>query len=391
MLRTNKAVLTISRMIASLAVLLSLGFSGFSIQAQSLATVRDLFTVHNIAVDKTAANPTAAREAALAEAQTQGLRILLERFTAAADRRGLPAPKGREISDMVTGLEIQSEKLAGTRYIATVTVSYQPDDVRQLLLNAGIPFAEIPSRSVVVLPLFTVNGKTILWSDANAWKKAWDARPTDQGLIPFSVPVGDLEDIAALSTEQAQAAAPGSFDAITKRYAATDVLVTELKVAGNQITASALRIGQATGNKVVADKIMGTADTPDALGKVVAAVISASEEAWKQSSLTRSSQQSDIEIVIPTSSLEDWVQVRGRINAVSSVRRTRLVSFSKTQARLVVNFVGSVEQLRIALAQNDLGLEQANSEWMISPRPRGQDPAAGSPSGASPAEVLPKP
>lgn len=390
MLRTNKAVLTISRMIASLAVLLSLGFSGVSTQAQSLATVRDVFTVHNIAVDKTAATPTAAREAALAEAQAQGLRILLERFTMSADRRGLPVPNGRDIPDVVTGLEIQNEKLAGTRYIATVTVSYQPDDVRQLLLNAGIPFAEIPSRPVVVLPLFTANGKTILWSDANAWKKAWDSRSTDQGLIPFSVPVGDLEDISALSTEQAQAAAPGSFDAITKRYGATDVLVTELKVAGNQITASALRIGAATGNKVIADKIASTVDTPDALGKTVAAVIAAAEEAWKQSSLTRSSQQSDIEIVIPTNSLAEWVQVRGRINAVSSVRRTRLVSFSKTQARLVVNFVGSVEQLRIALAQNDLGLEQSNSEWMINPRPRGQDPAA-APGSSLPAGTPPKP
>ena len=84
------------------------------------------------------------------------------------------------------------------------------------------------------------------------------------------------------------------------------------------------------------------------------------------------------------------MQVRGRINAVSSVRRTRLVSLSKTQARLAVNFVGSVEQLRIALAQNDLGLEQANSEWTINPRPRGQDPAT-SPASPSPAGVPIKP
>ncbi|MEZ5647593.1 MAG: DUF2066 domain-containing protein [Alphaproteobacteria bacterium] len=351
-----------------------------------MATVHDLFTVRNIAVDKTAATATAAREAALAEAQVQGLRILLERLTTEADRRGLPTPKVREVFDMVTGVEIQGEKLSGVRYIGTVTVSYRPDDVRRLLLGVGIPFAEIPSRPIVVLPLFTANGKTLLWSDANLWKKAWDARSPDQGLIPFVVPVGDLEDLGTISPEQAQAAIPTNLEAIAKRYGAADALIAELKIVGNQITASAVRIGPVSGTKPIADKIVGTADTPDALGKMVTTIIASAEEIWKQSSVTRSSQQSDIEILIPTASLEEWTRIRGRINAVSSVRRMRLVSLSKRQVRLAVNFVGSVEQLRIAMAQNELGLEQENGEWTINPKPH-TDPAAAT----SPTTTLPVP
>src|SRR3546814_5337389 len=90
------------------------------------------------------------------------------------------------------------------RYLADLTFRFNPDQVRSLLRGAGVPFAETRSKPVVVLPVFgdSAAGPT-LWTGTNPWRDVWAQRRGDDGLVPLTVPLGDLGDLAAVEIGRA--------------------------------------------------------------------------------------------------------------------------------------------------------------------------------------------
>ena len=93
----------------------------------------DLFQVSRIPVDASAADAVAAREQALVQGQVEGLRRLLRRLAPADAYDRLPVVGPAEIERYVQNFEIAEEQVASNRYLAQLTVGYQPDAVRELL------------------------------------------------------------------------------------------------------------------------------------------------------------------------------------------------------------------------------------------------------------------
>ena len=96
------------------------------------------FTVAEVEVDRNGATGTAARDAAIAEAQRTAFRRLVERLVARQRLAALPRVTDGQISDMVDHFEIQRERISGTRYAASFTVAFRPDAV-QAYLGRGDP------------------------------------------------------------------------------------------------------------------------------------------------------------------------------------------------------------------------------------------------------------
>src|SRR5690348_8790050 len=140
------------------------------------ASPTDIFTVANVPVDATAKSAAAAREAARIDGQRRAFRTLLERLTLAADRNRLPRLSDARITDMIRDFEVANERRSTVRYLADYTFRFRPDQVRQVLRNAGIPFAETISKPVTVLPILTQGSSSVLWDDPNPWRDAWASR-----------------------------------------------------------------------------------------------------------------------------------------------------------------------------------------------------------------------
>src|SRR5258708_10237993 len=155
---------------ALLALILSLAAAPGWAQA-----VRDsgTFTVRNVAVDRTASTAAAAREAALVDGQRTALRRLFERLVPRSEYRRLPNLPDSRISDVVENFEVQSERTSAVRYIASLTYRFRGDDVRNLLRNANIPFAETYAKPYLVLPVLRDHGGALLWDDRNPARAAW--------------------------------------------------------------------------------------------------------------------------------------------------------------------------------------------------------------------------
>ena len=71
-------------------------------------------------------------------------------------------------------------------------------------------------------------------------------------------------------------------------------------------------------------------------------------------------------VSVPIRQLGDWLSIRKRLADVAFIRDTELVLLSRTEVRINLHFIGSEEQLILALDQADLQLSrEQDGEWIL--------------------------
>jgi hypothetical protein len=332
----------------------------------------DPFTVEGVSVDVTAASAAAARDQAIVEGEQQGFRLLLERLTLANDRARLPKVSAAHLPELVQGFEVAHERRSGVRYLADYTVHFRAEAVRQLLRQAGIPFAETVSKPLVVLPVLMQGDHPVLWDDPNPWRDAWLHAKPHGGLVPITEPLGELEDVAAIDADAASHGAADKLQAIARRYGDADVLVTEAAVKPGatyalDVTTTRFAPGQAGNEQTWVLSVPASPGESDGelMARAVTAVIGQVEEAWKGANTLDFRQSGTLVARVPAATLREWLQVRDRLAGIPAVRASRLVSLGRDGARVEIRYVGDAGQLRVALAQRDLDLEGGEPDWVL--------------------------
>ena len=115
----------------------------------------------------------------------------------------LPAPRAAELNGMVFSLQIENERTSPTRYLATLTVNFRRDAIRNLLQRSQIAFAETATRPVLVVPVYNSAGAQLLWDDPNPWRQSWSIVRERNSLSPMVIANGDLTDVGLISAAQA--------------------------------------------------------------------------------------------------------------------------------------------------------------------------------------------
>lgn len=335
----------------------------------------DVFTIAPVRVDVTAASASAARDQALIGGERRALQMLIERLTLAAGRSRLPQPNNAQLSDLVQGFEVANERRSGVRYIADYTFHFRPDSVRQLLSQAGIAFAETPSKPLVVLAVLLDGDRPALWDDPNPWRDAWARAKLPPGLVPLVIPLGEIDDVAAIDADAALHGDDARLRNLSQRYDGDDVLVTaatvnqgatrSLDVVTTRYTPGSPASRQTWSNSVTAnpgesDMAMMTRALSDTRARV--------EEAWKVANILDLRQSGTLVVRVAAGSLQDWIVVRDRLTGIPAVRSSQLMSIDRGGARVEIRYVGDPAQLRLALAQRDLELSGSDPDWVLRQR-----------------------
>ncbi|MPZ11446.1 MAG: DUF2066 domain-containing protein [Kiloniellaceae bacterium] len=349
----------------------------------------DIFTVRNVAVDETAQTAADARQAALAVGQRRAFRRLMGRLVPEDQQARIPDVDANLLQYYVLDFSVNNERTSTVRYLADLTFRFNPHEIRKLLRGAEVAFAETRGKPVVVLPVFSdpVTEPT-LWTDENPWREIWAQRPGDDGLVPLTVPLGDLGDLAAIDAPQALAGDAAALRAIAERYGAEDVVVAEATLSGDPESGSGVlqvvsrRYNDGTAGATQRDKLVQVSGEPydGFLQRAAARIDSSIQETWKQQYLLQFGNQRSLLAFIPLGSLDDWLILRRRLEGVAAIQQTGLVTLSREEAQMEITFVGDEQRLTRALAQRDLFLAlRPDSNWELTladRRPR-------SPAGAS--------
>jgi hypothetical protein len=211
----------ILRGFAVFALLLAVGIT-FVVRSGRTESV---YTVRDIAVDSSAASAAAARSIALAGGQRTAFNRLLRRIVLSEDRVILPNLDDTMIAQMIDGYEIEKELLSPTRYRANLIVDFNKNQIRKLLRKRKIRFAETRSKDVLVVAVYDTGEGAVLWQEPEDWRAAWLARPANEGLVPFILPLGDVMDMGAVSAAEAQSPLREALLRLAQRYGADEIVV----------------------------------------------------------------------------------------------------------------------------------------------------------------------
>ena len=367
-------------LICALALLLSCG----------TARANSVFIVARVPVDAEAASAAEARELAIAAGHRAALETLLRRLTVAGT--ALPSPAEDSIAAMVAGFAIDRELVSTTRYRADLTVDFDSAEVRRLLRESGIAYAETVSKPVLVVAVQRDPGGILLWEDGNRWRRAWEERAAHGGLVPILLPLGDVIDLGTVDAAQALASDADALTALAALYGTSEVAVAvaglsgsaavakpsapaaasdndDAPAAGRALTLSLRRI-EADESRAIQKTLIGREGESERalLDRGTDRVVTLLEDDWKAANLIHYADQRVLRATVPIASLGEWVSIQQRIASLAMVAAVEIDSLSLSEGRLTLRYHGTEDQLRLALGQHDLDLAPEADEWVLSPR-----------------------
>ena len=336
----------------------------------------EVFIVAPVPVDVTAVSALTARVEALKMGQILAWKRLLERLTLPGDAVALLEYRAGALAPLIQGFEVLRERTSAVRYLASLSVSFNREEVRRVLADAGIAFAETPSRPVLIVPVLTSQGVGVLWEDPNPWREAWQNLPPRDGLLPVAIPYGDLTDIRDLSTVQAMRGDEERLRAVADRYGARDVVVARAFQTFDPtdnlpvLEISIVRRGEEGLEETIVDSIKGW-NSDELIGLLdagVTQVVSTLSNAWKQSNLVRPGLETRVTVVVPIDGFGRWLSIKRRLAGIGVLRRSELLRLSKREALMDLWVQGNVEQLRNAARQQDLELFEGRADYVLADR-----------------------
>jgi hypothetical protein len=347
---------------------LSILLAPASVSAQS-----QVFTVTGVPVDARGGTTTDARTKGLQEGQIKALERLLRRLVPNAYQAALPDLSTRDAIDLVRDFSVSNERTASGRYLADLIVRFRPESIRSTLRLASVPFAETVSKPVAVVPVYqeSVVSEPVIWSDSNPWMDAWIRLPQAMGLVPRQLPFGDLEDLSTLRIEDAQARDQVRLQTWAGRYGADDVVVATASLLGSlgsesvSVTLYSTRTGAERRLDVPAAGGQTWSELFIAAAEQAWAVV---EDEWKKENMLQFDSSGQITALVPLNSLEDWLTVRSRLEQVPLIDRHELQAIARDRAQVTIYYLGDEDQLKLAMAQSDLGFVWQGEAWVIEDR-----------------------
>ncbi len=346
--------------------------------APSLA---ELHTVSGLNIDVTADNAVQAREQAITAAQRAGLGVLIERLsqmdgeTARKVSAGLPA---EELEPLVSNFQVAGERSSAVRYIGRFTVSFRPDRMRLFLRDAGIPFTEALRPPALVLPIWQGDFGNRLWDTPNPWFDVWRGRAGLQGLLSLRLPVGGLSDMQAGNVDQVMIGLPGALNALRDRYDSEAVIVmparllpatntTPMRLAveyreyGRTINEDPARQGERIFELIDSNRLTITAQPGESQGALMARaatlITDRLNNSWKEQNIVAlSGGRGRIAVAVAINTLDQWRRVQGLLASETAITGITVLSLAKNRARVALDHLGSVGDLRQLLAQRGLNL-----------------------------------
>ena len=350
-------------------VMISCCFLGRS----SVVEANQVFKIKNIEVDETSHTAIAAREKALEVGQRKAWKLLVRRLTLPDKNSQIVELSIDEIKGLVQGYEVVRERISPVRYLANLTVIFNPNLVRDILLKNGVTFSETPSLPILLIPVFETNGVSRLWKMPNPWMNVWREGLYDNSLIPFIIPKGDFQDIKYLSAAQAINGKLVHFFPIMKKYGVQKVVVAKVSRKFNlvdnspflEITSRAPGVEDLEETTIAIIKIPPNADVNHLMNSGKQKTIRSLNVAWKRENQVVSSVQQRISVEIPILGLEHWLSIRSKLREIGTLKTSELVRLTKERALVDLWIMGTLKQLDNALQYKKLALFETNDLLML--------------------------
>ena len=110
------------------------------------------------------------------------------------DRNDIINISENDMDSMIENIDVSGEKARAKRYIANITVYFNPNKIRSYFRNNNINFLEEIGFPVLVVPIYEQDGISYIYEQANIWEKALFDNPKKGGLLPVVLAQGGVKN-----------------------------------------------------------------------------------------------------------------------------------------------------------------------------------------------------
>jgi Uncharacterized protein conserved in bacteria (DUF2066) len=358
-------------------VILLILFVVFGCASQAIAG--NPFTVSDVKIEAYDRDVSKAREQAIRVGTLDAAYKLFDRLTLPSDRLALDPPlviTGELAEQWVEGIEISNEKRSSSRYLGTLSVTFDKPVIRAFLRGRSLPFVESQALPVLVVALWqNEEGQTVLSSD-NPLARVFKRPEFQNHLVPLKLAKMNEEDadlnelVWKLATLN-----PETLHALAGQYNVREVIIASASEPGpGVINLRAKKIAMNDdGTEFVEDlgAFEGAAESTTqsravrarALYRAISYLTQSLDARWKQTAMVRNTDRKSVRLTALYDSLTQWQHLRDALGGVALVEEARLDALSVDGALLTLTYMGSEAQLARRLAQKgvilrseDLGL-----------------------------------
>jgi len=321
----------------------------------------DPYTVANVPVSASAASSTEAQTIAINTGRQQAWTTLVHRLTRSQDWAKVPPLDDLGIQRLIRTYDITDERRSTTRYVAKVTYVFNADAVRRFLRGANIAYTDVQARPILIVPM----GQA--FAPRSPWAAAWNDPKFAQGAVPLVTPTGDAAEGVTLSSLQFATAAWSDLEANATSMHAGEAVLAQALPARDRITVRLRMLGPNVSQAIPDITVPVAPGTPPAkaFGAAADAAADAIANAWKSRSAVDFSAHAKLTVDVKISSIADWGQVQQKLASVPTVLDVTIAAMNIGQARVVLTYAGSTDQLHDFLAQNGLDLSNQGGIWRL--------------------------
>lgn len=324
------------------------------------ALAENSFEIANIHVDGSGKSVAEARLAAIAAGRSNAWATLFRRLTRHEDWGRQPQLDANQLQRLVIGYSPTNERRSTTRYVADVTYTFNPDGVARVLQGAGIPYASVAAKRILLIPM------AVGYAPRSAWTLAFASPRFSTASVPFGLPVGDGADVAVLSGLSFDTASWENVAPVAARLKAAEAVLVLAQPSGNKLMLTVKRLAPGTvptKSTVEVPMLQGAAATyPGAADAAVRAI----DDLWKNQKVVDYSQKGKLTAEVRIASLGQFAALENAIAAVPNVSNVNVAAIDIGAARLSIAYIGTAEQLRASLAQAGVALTWRSGGWQIS-------------------------
>jgi len=334
---------------------------------------RNVFEVHRVKVDVTAATAAAAKDLALAEAEVRAFETLFDRLAPARQRASLGKVPPAQIQAATRSFWVTEEKVSPVRYLATLNYAFRADRVRAIARERGVPLITQISPRVLVVPVYEPgDGQRLLWEEENPWRRAW-AGLTADGLVPIVVPAPGSAGTGLGDANQAAAGDSTQLAALASRLGVFEVLVAVASPTG----AGATRTLNVTlkrkpsfapqSETTVTVRREANESDDDHFARAALVTLNTLEDGWKVANLVQEGGNTIAAVDVAVGDLAAWLAVQPRLEKLPTVERVDALLFARDRVRVNIHHTGTPAELSARLERAGFSIISSGSVWLVRP------------------------
>lgn len=332
-----------------------------------------------VSVDVTGKDAADAKAQAMTQANALALADLLNKLAAPGQADVIMTTLDpRKIAAMARGTEVLEEKISDGRYRARLLVSFDADEVSNLISKFGIGSGDsnVPTKttSFLFLTSYEEDNATLLWEERNPWRNVWKMLGLETNSGDIIVPYGDNNDQYIVDVRNLASANYAALAPLSVRYGTSDIVILQAKYVKNpdmMLSVIKRRVNRALNEVNLLTYRADPQETRDMLLARAARDIAENlqnkkiEETSTVQGLV-SGEKGKIMMLASITTLGSWTETKAKLATLPMIEHLEMLAMSPTQVDLIVHYRGTLESLAGGIEGSGLRLVKNEKYWAVS-------------------------